>query len=288
MSIGVRSLLARVKQYRPDILEEQCMFALREAAKRVARFSNAIRSDLTPQILSKGQLSLTPTVSGSSVLRVESMRVSPTAGTFPAGFTLTAWNAATNTPTLTTPPAIGTGYVVTVGGTTSIGGNALWNRGDILYVDASGAWAYKTAVQNYANCYEYNKPTLEAVSAAPQRQSGQPLAFTQDNGVIEFYPVPDGVYSMLIQVSIVPTTETDTFTIEDYAVDPIVAGALEAIYLLPGEQQDKRLSTMYRAEFHRGMSNIKAIGIFGDGGSPAYQTGPFAGRQTFNLAQWYK
>ena len=58
-------------------------------------------------------------------------------------------------------------------------------------------------------------------------------------------------------------------------------GALSYIYGIPGEHQDKNLAEAKRRQFEAGLASLRAMAIFGQGGSPRMQYSNFAGRRTF-------
>lgn len=104
-----------------------------------------VRLNTIPQKTSEIVSDFTPAnyTPASATLNAHLAAMDITFGSLESAFQLRGtWNALTNTPDLTisanaTP---GSYYVVSVAGTTSIGGIAEWKIGDQLFVGASGDW----------------------------------------------------------------------------------------------------------------------------------------------------
>ena len=75
--------------------------------------------------------------------------------------------------------------------------------------------------------------------------------------------------------------DMDTINIPSDIESVMVDGALSYLYALPGELQDKNMAEAKRRLFEAGLANVRAMAIFGQGGSPRMQYRNFAGRRSF-------
>lgn len=296
MAITVRSLLARVAPFRPDLDAEMSMFGLRDALARIASEALILRQTETPENVNAGTYSIDYTAKNSvrtvritDVFAISTYTIREQAGIDTAMSYQGTWNAATNTPALATPGAgnVGYYYIVSVAGTHS---GTTYIVGDIVYSDGTAWSKYKpnesestgNSIDGFCRLPEYNLPTVQQNTGNFQSvRSYLPVGFAQDNG--DIYLIAPPRENLIIRV----TRAVDYSTCVDLDIDtvnlppdverPMIAGALEYIYNLPGEGQNPGMAEKYRREFHRGIANIKATAMLGYGGSPFYITGGFAG-----------
>ena len=207
------------------------------------------------------------------------------------------WNAATDTPSL---PAAGAGnvghyYIVqtagTYSGTSYVVGDVIFSNGTTwkkyLYNNSEPTG---TSFDYFRLMKERNKPTDESwrrnYSAS---RSEWPDAWAQENGTI--FIIPPAREELIIRVtrsvdySDLIVADVDTVDLPPDIERVMIAGALEFVYNLPGDGQDKNMAQKYRMEFHRGLSNLKAVSMFGYGGSPMYKAGDQADEDVFGYQE---
>ena len=283
MSIQIRQLLSRVTLYRPDINaqlgEAQALFALYDAARKVARDTFILRQDVGYQhiVANTHYVDTKLLVTDATVLRVWDVFYNriPMANPVYAG----TWNPSTNTPSLSDAsiPSAATYYLCSADGTTALGSETYWNKGDLLY-SAGTSWK-KWGKDKAVKLNERNKPTIEMQRPAPQDGRGDIREYSQENGVAFFYTPNQYDSVMSFNMAVVPSD----MDIEDYdlpgeAEDVILAGAKAYILELPGEAHNMALSVQYKNEFKEGIGRLKAVGLLGWGAYAEYDQGNFTGR----------
>lgn len=296
MAVTVRSLLARVQPFRPDLKPEMAMFGLRDALTRIASQTLLLKQTELPEVVSGGTLEVDYSTKDSvRTLRIDNVYSLSTYTIRTQNGISTAmdfqnyWNAATDTPSL---PAAGAGnvghyYIVqtagTYSGTSYVVGDVIFSNGTTwkkyLYNNSEPTG---TSFDYFRLMKERNKPTDESwrrnYSAS---RSEWPDAWAQENGTI--FIIPPAREELIIRVtrsvdySDLIVADVDTVDLPPDIERVMIAGALEFVYNLPGDGQDKNMAQKYRMEYHRGLSNLKGTAIFGYGGVPMYNAGGFAG-----------
>jgi hypothetical protein len=296
MAVTVRSLLARVQPFRPDLKPEMAMFGLRDALTRIASQTLLLKQTELPEVVSGGTLEVDySTKDNVRTLRIDNVyslstyTIRTQNGIDTAMEFQAYWDAATDTPNL---PAAGAGnvghyYIVdtagTYSGTSYVVGDVIFSNGTTwkkyLYNNSEPTG---TSFDAFRLMKEHNKPTDESwrrnYSAS---RSGWPDAWAQENGTI--FIIPPAREELIIRVtrsvdySDLIVADVDTVDLPPDIERVMIAGALEFVYNLPGDGQDKNMAQKYRMEYHRGLSNLKGTAIFGYGGVPMYNAGGFAG-----------
>lgn len=284
--ITIRDLLPRVQQYRPDVVDEVCIWALREAARDIARFSGIAEKVLSPIPLYAGaatqNVSLANPDNSIRVKRIKSIRIAQVPN--PSSY-LGGWDAYSNTPALddsTFPSQYGF-YIVTVGGTTSLGGISQWNAGDIIYSNGS-AWK-RMAVEEFTTVWVQNKPSVDRNINQPQAGLNMPLRWAERDGVAYFYPRPEFDIAVEYSVNYEPLGEFSEIGMTTDAIDGIVYGALEALYRLPGANMDLKSAEVWRMRFLKERANMKTLATYGDSGPTVIMPNNWVGR-TSRLGPW--
>lgn len=180
-------------------------------------------------------------------------------------------------------------YDVKRNGTQLIGTVYDWTKNDILYTFNSKD--YVQVKWNTAKTLtQVNQPTVDAYGNNPEANIGFPNSFANTNGAVTFYPTPGAgsEYPIRYDVSYVPSTLDDVDDEGVYDIPPdveevIIDGALSRVYDIPGENKSSQLATFHRAAFKRGEANLKAVGMFGYGGTPQYITGNFGASNGFSV-----
>lgn len=291
--ITVRSLLVRVKPFRPDLTDEMAMTGLRDALARIATHSCILKQEDPVEVISAGAYSVDyatksslRTVKIDEVYGLSTYTIRTQEGLSSLSYHGT-WNATTDTPTL---PAAGSGnagyyYIVSVAGT--YGGTA-YVIGDVILSDGTVWKKYKPneseatgkSRDGFQCLKEINQRTRETVD--PNFQSSRPYypAYAQNNGSILFVGPPKEDLLIFVKRSIDYSTfvdlDVDTVSIIPDAERVMIAGALEFVYNLPGENQNLNMADKYRREFQRGLENLKGLEMFGSG-VPMFISGGFAG-----------
>lgn len=296
MAVTVRSLLARVQPFRPDLKPEMAMFGLRDALTRIASQTLLLKQTELPEVVSGGTLEVDYATKDSvRTLRIDNVYSLSTYTIRTQNGISTAmefqayWDAATDTPNL---PAAGAGnvghyYIVDTAGTYS---GTSYVVGDVIFSDGTTWKKYLhnnseptgTSFDAFRLMKEYNKPTDESWRRNySSSRSEWPDAWAQENGTI--FIIPPAREELIIRVtrsvdySDLIQADVDTVDLPPDVERVMIAGALEFVYNLPGDGQDKNMAQKYRMEYHRGLSNLKGTAIFGYGGVPMYNAGGFAG-----------
>ena len=281
MTIAIRDLLYRVKAFFPDATEAVALGALEDAAKDVARETGLGRETLVPVSLPVGTKLLTVTPSTGNVLRrVEQVRIP----NIPYNSTLVGkqykgvWNATTNTPDIGAASAGNKfeWYLVTTAGTTDKDGITSWAVGDIV-INYTTEWQ-KITLEEYFLITEVNQPSSDLTLSQPQKQNAFPARFSQENGVLKFFPPTQTDTAIQLKLQIIPTGEVETVAFPQSAVNALVYYALEFMYQLPGKNQNLAMSAVYHRRYLIERAELRSIAEIGDAGSPFYVPANFGGR----------
>ena len=131
-----------------------------------------------------------------------------------------------------------------------------------------------------------NKPSVEF--KASNLQAGRdylPQTWCQqDGGIIWMHPPKEELIvrvTRCIDYGTASDLDMDTIEIPSDIESVMTDGALSYVYGIPGEHQDKNLAEAKRRQFEAGLASLRAMAIFGQGGSPRMQYSNFAGRRTF-------
>ena len=160
--------------------------------------------------------------------------------------------------------------------------------GDVILSDGTAWKKYKPneseatgkSRDGFQRLIESNQRTIETIES--NFQSGRPYypKYVQNNGSILFVGPPKEDLLIFVKRSIDYSTfvdlDVDTVSIIPDAERVMIAGALEFVYNLPGENQNLNMADKYRREFQRGLENLKGLEMFGNG-VPMFIPGGFAG-----------
>ena len=280
----VRGLLAKVALYRPDVPQVIGEFAIQETVRNICRFTPiAIETQVPVAVLSGNMISTVTPSNGNILSRVEAV----TYAAFPSTLTTSSqgsWNAATNTPALTTSAgANGQFYIVSVGGTQSItGASTVFGAGDVIYATGS-AWV-RIALADFAVSRQTNlpgvNPTGSVVPAAPSSWN------QQGNTVRWLYPIA-GDQAIAYQLSFIPYGEFDTIPLPAVAEDAIVYGAIAFLCALPGEGKSEGIAASNEQKYAFEKARLRAIGIVNYSGTSWAQQGDYT-VQSSRAANWYE
>jgi hypothetical protein len=289
MAIILRDLLARVHQYRPDLLEGQSLWALQETARDVAKYTGICQTTQVPHVLTNNtsKLTITPDDTTETIIRVLRIRIA----SIPQNLSLSGvqylgtWNASTNTPSIASGSASSANlyqfYIVTVAGTTTVDSETTFNVGDVLYSTGT-AWK-KIKLEEYLTSQETNSPSVNLDISRPQSSPGFPNYWAQEQGVVFFYAPPKNDLSMELTLSVVPSRsqlidDNAPWTFPMEVEDCLVYGAMETLLRLPGAGQNLNMAEGWRIRYLKERANIRTIAILGNG-SAWIQPGNFTGRQ---------
>ena len=166
--------------------------------------------------------------------------------------------------------------------------------GDIYYSNGVDWVLYKphsdeptsSSVDAMAMIPQANKPSVEF--KASNLQDGRdflPHTWCQQDGdIVWMYPPKEELIvrvTRCIDYGTASDLDMDTIEIPSDIESVMTDGALSYIYGIPGEHQDKNLAEAKRRQFEAGLASLRAMAIFGQGGSPRMQYSNFAGRRTF-------
>lgn len=285
-TITIRDLLPRVQQYRPDLIEEQCIWALRESARDIARFSGLAETQLLPAaLLANSANQNVGDIIGSSTARVKRIKLLRLAQVPNPSVYIGYWDALNNSPALSdsAPDPFGSFYIIQTAGDTSLGGIADWGVGDVIYSDGS-AWK-RIELEEFTTVWTQNKPATDRNINQPQAGLNMPLRYSSRDETVYFYPRPQ--YDLAVQylVSYEPIGEFQTIDMNTDAIDGIVYGALEQLYRLPGTGQDVKQAEVWRMRFLMERANMKTLATYGDSGNAVIAPNNFLGR-TSRLGPW--
>ena len=166
--------------------------------------------------------------------------------------------------------------------------------GDIYYSDGVDWVLYKphadeptsSSVDAMAMIPQANKPSVEFKASNPQagRDYLPQTWCQQDGGIIWMHPPKEDLIvrvTRCIDYGTASDLDMDTIEIPSDIESVMTDGALSYIYAIPGEHQDKNMAEAKRRQFEAGLASLRAMAIFGQGGSPRMQYSNFAGRRTF-------
>jgi len=286
MTVTLRDLLVRVHLFRPDLDEALNLTALEEAARDIARETGIATEVQTPVKLACGttQTTVAP-ATGSDLVRVIEVRCPqiPINQSIPSTQYLGLWNALTNDDPSGDPIGLATSkliyqfYLVSVAGATSVDGITTWNVGDVV-INFGTKWG-RISLEEYVHVAEVSGPAIRNSTSTPQANNGFPTTFSQENGIITFYPVPENDLAIQLKLSVVSNgkeIESQEFPVD--CANALVYGALEFAFNLPGQGQNLKLADMYRVRYQKERANIRAVAMLGYGGSPFYKPSNFSGR----------
>ena len=166
--------------------------------------------------------------------------------------------------------------------------------GDIYYSNGLDWVLYKpnssettsSSVDALQQIPQENKPSAEFF--ASNLQAGRdylPSCWSQlDGNLIWMNPPKEDLIirvTRCIDYGTASDLDMDTIEIPSDIESVMTDGALSYIYGIPGEHQDKNLAEAKRRQFEAGLASLRAMAIFGQGGSPRMQYSNFAGRRTF-------
>jgi len=296
MAVTVRLLLSRVKPFRPDLPDEYAMHGLRTAMAQIATRSFALTVTDPCEVVSAGNYqsdwsnkNSTRTVRITKVEGLSTYKIRTEVGVSTAMAYQGGYDAATSTPALPTPGTgnVGYYYLVTVP-------SGDYSIGDVVYSDGTAWSIYKpypdeatsNSVDAMAMIPQANKPSVEFKAANPQAgRDYLPHTWCQQDGdIVWMYPPKEELIvrvTRCIDYGTASDLDMDAIEIPSDIESVMTDGALSYIYGIPGEHQDKNLAEAKRRQFEAGLASLRAMAIFGQGGSPRMQYSNFAGRRTF-------
>lgn len=176
-------------------------------------------------------------------------------------------------------------YAVSVPGNSRIGDLNSWEYNDVIY-NKDGVW-YQHKWHQAISIGQYNLPTLEMNSIQTDAPYGFPTTWDQQNGMLRIYPRPKSEYPIRCEVSFIPSldfVDAGSIEINQEAETAIVEYALSKVYMLPGSGMNANLAAMYADNYKRSMTLLRAVGMFGYGGSPVYSVGKAFGPDRNTIA----
>lgn len=166
--------------------------------------------------------------------------------------------------------------------------------GDIYYSNGVDWVLYRphsdeptsSSVDAMAMIPQANKPSVEFKASNPQAgRDFLPHTWCQQDGdIIWMHPPKEELIvrvTRCIDYGTASDLDMDTIEIPSDIESVMTDGALSYVYGIPGEHQDKNLAEAKRRQFEAGLASLRAMAIFGQGGSPRMQYSNFAGRRTF-------
>jgi len=295
MAITIRDLLARVHQFRPDLLEGQSLWALQETARDVAKYTGICQVTQVPHVLYRNtsKETITPDDTGTTVIRILRVRVAsiPLNLTLEGNQYLGTWDADANNPAITSGTATSANqyqfYIVTTAGDTTVDDETTFNVGDVIYSTGT-AWK-KIKLEEYLTSQENNSPSINLNISRPQDSPGFPNYWAQEQGVIYYYAPPKGDTSIELTLSVVPSRDqlvddNAPWTFPMEVEECLIYGALDILLKLPGPNQNLVMSESWRIRYLKERANIRTIAMLGNG-SAWYQPSNFTGRQG-RLSPW--
>lgn len=297
MAVTVRLLLSRVKPFRPDLQgDEWAMLGLRNAMAQIATRAYAVTVTDPCEVVTAGTYQTDWSNKNNArtvrITRVEGLstyKIRTEVGIDVAMAYQGGYDAATSTPALPAPASgnIGYYYIVTVP-------SGDYTIGDVVYSNGTAWSIYKpnssettsSSVDAFQQIPQENKPSAEFF--AGNLQAGRdylPSCWSQlDGNLIWMNPPKEDLIvrvTRCIDYGTATTLDMDTINIPSDIENVMVDGALCYLYALPGELQDKNMAEAKRRLFEAGLANVRAMAIFGQGGSPRMQYRNFAGRRSF-------
>lgn len=283
-SLTIRSLYDKVGRLRPDIATKdaaQLGVYLNDAVRRICRETGLAREVQLPVVLPGGADRFTLSAStGNDILRVVRVRIAAT-GT--NGAYLGTWDANANVPALTsTPSALGSFYIVTTAGATTLNGITPWAVGDVVLSNGT-AWT-QIPLNAYHTIPTGNKPTYEQVYDVPQMAKslgGAAFRWAQEGQFLYLYPRPAYDMAVELTLSVVPNTDVTNIPLPNEALDCIVALARYEAMMHPfdkdpsNENSDMamRHADRFKKEFMALLSELRGVAETGYTGSAVYDPG---------------
>ena len=171
--------------------------------------------------------------------------------------------------------------------TRMVSGDICYSNGvDWVLYKPNSSEATSSSVDAFQQIPQENKPSAEFF--ASNLQAGRdymPSCWSQlDGNLIWMNPPKEDLIvrvTRCIDYGTAATLDMDTINIPSDIESVMVDGALCYLYALPGELQDKNMAEAKRRLFEAGLANVRAMAIFGQGGSPRMQYRNFAGRRSF-------
>ena len=168
-----------------------------------------------------------------------------------------------------------------------VSGDIYYSNGvDWVLYRPNSSEATSSSVDAFQQIPQENKPSAEFF--ASNLQAGRdylPSCWSQlDGNLIWMNPPKEELIirvTRCIDYGTATTLDMDTINIPSDIENVMVDGALCYLYALPGELQDKNMAEAKRRLFEAGLANVRAMAIFGQGGSPRMQYRNFAGRRSF-------
>lgn len=168
-----------------------------------------------------------------------------------------------------------------------VSGDIYYSNGvDWVLYRPNSSEATSSSVDAFQQIPQENKPSAEFF--AGNLQAGRdylPSCWSQlDGNLIWMNPPKEDLIvrvTRCIDYGTATTLDMDTINIPSDIENVMVDGALCYLYALPGELQDKNMAEAKRRLFEAGLANVRAMAIFGQGGSPRMQYRNFAGRRSF-------
>lgn len=290
--LTVRGLYDKVRVVRDDIDKARIGYIIQEAVKRICRETGLARETWVPFVVPRGTSNTTLAAStGNELLRIIQVRYANVTAT---GVSLGTWNAATNTPTLTSASGqpLGSFYITSTPGSTNLnsGSNVgldyplnAWNTGDIVL--SNGTTWDRYPLQKFLGAQEGNKPTKDWQYVNPQFQVGIAMSWTQENKLLFNYPTLMCDVPIEVTVSFVPSTDTDVIPLPYEAEECIVAlSRYEAMCEKRGDVQTKdytpeqrdmdlRERDRYYRQYKMLVSELRGIADYGYAGLAQYDPG---------------
>ena len=171
--------------------------------------------------------------------------------------------------------------------TRMVSGDICYSNGvDWVFYKPNSRETTSNSVDALQQIPQENKPSAEFF--AGNLQAGRdylPSCWSQlDGNLIWMNPPKEELIvrvTRCIDYGTATTLDMDTINIPSDIENVMVDGALCYLYALPGELQDKNMAEAKRRLFEAGLANVRAMAIFGQGGSPRMQYRNFAGRRSF-------
>ena len=304
VGLTTRLLLPRVKIYREDVNESHCLFAIQEAVREICRYSGlAIEHQYPIPLLANTHLTTIQPYNNNNLLRVIKITAPHLPGStllptqylgtfdpgngniFPAFIPPTGPSITTITssnynlfPTNGFFTSTGSGKYIISSVINPLGLTTPWNTGDVIIAN-TGEWnQYKT--DDFIAMIKLPKPNIDNTIYRPQGGRSWPTTFAQEGNSIFWYSPPQFDTMVQITLSYVPTGEITTIPLPVDAEDVIVDGAIATIFRLPGEGKDFKMSEFYDIKFKKGLTKMRAMGLYGYSGVGWYVPGNIVGRSS--------
>lgn len=309
MAVTVRLLLSRVKPFRPDLPDEYAMHGLRTAMAQIATRSFVLTKTDPLAVVPMATYSTDCKNTGNiRTVRVESVyglstySIRTQNGLQNRMIYDGSWNPTTLEPWVEAAPDpvenVGHFYITNATGTwQDVIHGGPYNTfiiGDILFSNGTYWTKYipypsestSNSIDGFQLIEQTNKPSYEWERANPQSgRSFLPHGWYQQDGMVSWIMPPKEPLiirvTRCIDYGTASDIDMDTIEIPSDIESVMTDGALSYVYGIPGEHQDKNLAEAKRRQFEAGLASLRAMAIFGQGGSPRMQYSNFAGRRTF-------